>query len=206
MIERPQKDIDIIAFLSEILQANTQNYQSDFQYDIDTLQAAAAASDAENRSWLWMSRPSGTWCFKEREVFLQNTAANQNWQFYDYAADKIKAYRVEVCGRQGDRVFGNVYPLDYREHLERVKKLSIPAVRAVFLLEDGTEMTLTFNNFVADYRRMVSEHGVPLNSHYAPASEMRLAEILRQEHKAELLSKRGRVKKTHKASRSNIVR
>ena len=52
MIERPQKDIDIIAFLSEILQANTQNYQSDFQYDIDTLQAAAAASDAGNRSWL----------------------------------------------------------------------------------------------------------------------------------------------------------
>lgn len=206
MIEGPQKDIDIIAFLSEIVQANTRNYQTDFQYDIESLKAAAAASEVENRSLLWMSRPSGTWCFKEREVFLQNTSANQTWPFYDYQADKIKAYRVEVCGRQGDKVCGNVYPLNYREHLERVKKLSIPAVRAVFLLEDGVRMTLTFDNFAADYRRMVSEHGVPLNSHYAPASEMRLAEILRQEHKAELLSKRGRAKKTHKASRSNIVR
>lgn len=199
MIERPQKDIDIIAFLREILQANTQHYQTDFQYDIDSLQAAAAASEAENRSMLWMSRPSGTWCFKEREVFLQNTAANQTWQFYDYEADKIKAYRVEVCGRQGDKVFGNVYPLDYREHLERVKKLSVPAVKAVFLLTDGTTMTLTFDNFAADYRRMISEHGVPLNTHYAPASEMRLAEILRQEHKAELLGRKGRAKKQHKA-------
>ncbi len=199
MIERPQKDIDIIAFLREILQANTQHNQTDFQYDIDSLQAAAAASEAENRSMLWMSRPSGTWCFKEREVFLQNTAANQTWQFYDYEADKIKAYRVEVCGRQGDKVFGNVYPLDYREHLERVKKLSVPAVKAVFLLTDGTTMTLTFDNFAADYRRMISEHGVPLNTHYAPASEMRLAEILRQEHKAELLGRKGRAKKQHKA-------
>ena len=199
MIERPQKNIEIIAFLREILQANTQNYQSDFQYDIDSLQAAAAESKAENRSWLWMSRPSGTWCFKEREVFLQNTTANQTWQFYDYEAEKIKTYRVEVCGRQGDKVFGNVYPLDYREHLERVRKLSIPAVKAVYLLADGTTMSLTFDNFVADYRRMVAEHGVPLNIRYAPASEMRLANILRQEHKAELLSKKGRAKKPHKA-------
>lgn len=206
MIERPQKDIDIIAFLSEIVQANTRNYQSDFQYDIDTLQAAAAASEAENRSWLWMSRPSGTWCFKERDVFLQNTSANQAWPFYDYQANKIKAYRVEVCGRQGDKVFGNVYPLNYQEHLERVKKMSIPAVRAVFLLEDGIEMTLTFDNFAADYQRMVREHGAPLNSHYAPASEMRLAEILRQEHKAELLGRKIRVRKQHKASWSDIVR
>ena len=205
MIERPQKDIDIIAFLSEVVQMNTNNYQSDFQYDIETLQKAAA-SEAENRSLLWLSRPSGTWCFKEREVFLQNTAANQTWQFYDYQADKIKAYRLEVCGRQGDKVFGNVYPLNYREHLERVKKLSIPAVKADFLLADGTEMTLTFDNFAADYRRMISEHGAPLNTHYVPASEIRLTEILRQEHKAELLSKKGRAKKTHKASRANIVR
>ena len=199
MIERPQKNIEIIAFLREILQANTQHYQSDFQYDIDSLQAAALESKAENRSWLWMSRPSGTWCFKEREVFLQNTTANQTWQFYDYEADKIKAYRVEVCGRQGDKVFGNVYPLDYREHLERVRKLSIPAVKAVYLLADGTTMSLTFDNFVADYRRMVAEHGVPLNIRYAPASEMRLANILRQEHKAELLSKTCWAKKPHKA-------
>lgn len=205
MIKRPQKDIDIIAFLSEILQANTQNYQSDFQYDIDTLQAAAA-SDAKNRSLLWMSRPSGTWCFKEREVFLQNTSANQTWPFYDYQADKIKAYRVEVCGRQGDKVCGNVYPLNYREHLERVKKMSIPAVKADFLLPDGITITLTFEDFAADYRRMVSEHGEPLNTHYVPSSEMRLAEILRQEHKAELISRKSRVKKPHKASRSDIAR
>lgn len=206
MIELPQKGIDIIAFLREILKANTQNYQSDFQYDIETLQAAAEASEAENQSMLWMSRPSGTWCFKEREVFLHNTAASQTWQFYDYEADKIKACRVEICGRQGDKVFGNVYPLNYREHLERVKRLSIPAVRAVFLLADGTEMTLTFDNFADDYRRMVSEHGVPLNTHYAPASERRLAEILRQEHKAELLGGRSRTKKQHKTSRANITR
>jgi len=199
MIERPQKEVDIIAFLREIMQANTQHYQSDFQYDIDSLQAAAAASEAENRSLLWMSRPSGTWCFKEREVFLKNTNANQIWQFYDYEADKIKAYRVEVCGRQGDKVFGNIYPLDYREHLERVKKFSIPAVKAVCLLPDGTTMTLTFDDFAADYHKMVAEHGVPLNIHYAPASEMRLAEIIRQEHKAELLGRKGRSKKPHKA-------
>ena len=64
MIELPQRDIDIIAFLGEILQANTQHYQSDFQYDIDSLQAAAEAGEGENHSMLWMSRPSGTWCFK----------------------------------------------------------------------------------------------------------------------------------------------
>lgn len=67
------EDVDVIASLEAIMKQNTAFYQNDFDLDRNILQKAAASPTAEDRRLLWFSRPSGTSCFRERDVFLKGT-------------------------------------------------------------------------------------------------------------------------------------
>ena len=52
-----------------------------------------------------MSRPSGTYCFRERDVFLKGTQQHNTWKFYgEQTRAKILAYAVELTGTQGGTV------------------------------------------------------------------------------------------------------
>lgn len=75
----------------------------------------------ENRSFCWMSHPSGTWCLKERNVFLQGTYSHALWTHYDSCNERIKAFRVVVKGEKDGRIMGDIYPLVFDEHLRRVQ-------------------------------------------------------------------------------------
>lgn len=67
------EDVDVITSLEAIMKQNTAFYQNDFDLDRNILQKAAASPTAEDRRLLWFSRPSGTSCFRERDVFLKGT-------------------------------------------------------------------------------------------------------------------------------------
>ncbi len=67
------RQIELLPFLTDIVRTNTHAYQSDFDYDIRTLTRAVQEPNIENRTFYWMSRPSGTWCVRERDVFLRET-------------------------------------------------------------------------------------------------------------------------------------
>ena len=60
---RKYANVDIIAALGAVVELNTENYKSDFKYDIEMFREAALQPSAENRRFLWLSRPSGTYCF-----------------------------------------------------------------------------------------------------------------------------------------------
>ena len=53
---------DILNFLEKIVQRNTIAYKEDFDVDKEILWNSAQESSLEHRSFLWMSRPCGTWC------------------------------------------------------------------------------------------------------------------------------------------------
>lgn len=42
-----------------------------------------------------------------------------------------KAYAIEVTGLEDGKVVGNLYPMDYQEHVEYMKKMSVPVEKAV---------------------------------------------------------------------------
>ena len=69
------EDVDVIASLEMIMKQNTAFYQSDFDIDRRILREAAARPAAEDKRLLWFSRPSGTCCVRERDVFLQGDKA-----------------------------------------------------------------------------------------------------------------------------------
>ena len=69
------ENMDVIAALEAIMHQNTAYYQSDFAYDIKMLREAARSDQPEDKLLLWLSRPSGTFCFRERDVLLKDTQA-----------------------------------------------------------------------------------------------------------------------------------
>ena len=109
------EDVDIIGALRKIMLHNTQNYQSDFEYDIRMLTGAAQSGTA-NRSFLWMSRDNGTWCFPARDVYIRNTPSNHTWSYYSYL-DSVKAFWIELNGVKNGVVNGNIVELDIRNML-----------------------------------------------------------------------------------------
>lgn len=135
------EDVDVIASLEAIMKQNTAFYQNDFDLDRNILQKAAASPTAEDRRLLWFSRPSGTSCFRERDVFLKGTRQHNTWRFYgEQTRDKVLAYAVELTGIVNGKSKGNLYELDYPQHFRHVKEQALPADNYTLLYEHGERM------------------------------------------------------------------
>ena len=62
------EDVDVFTALEAVMKQNTGFYQSDFEIDKQIIAEAAAKPGREDRTLLWLCRPSGTHCFRERDV------------------------------------------------------------------------------------------------------------------------------------------
>lgn len=132
------EDVDVIASLEMIMKQNTAFYQSDFDIDRRILREAAARPAAEDKRLLWFSRPSGTCCVRERDVFLQGTRQHNTWRFYgEQTRDKILAYAVELTGTERGKIKGNLYELDYPQHFREVIEKSVAADSYTLIYEHG---------------------------------------------------------------------
>ncbi len=188
-----EKKADIIPFLESIVEENTRSYQSDLKIDERILQAAMLETYQEDRTFLWMSRPCGTHCLLEREVFLRETEAHKTWTHYDYDAEHIKAFRVVVApGRPGAFVLGQIRPLNYGEQIQRVKQnaLSVHTVKLAF--EDGTSRMMTFEDYRKEVSGLISAHGKAKTICYFPANELDLRCVLQAERAISAARKRTR--------------
>lgn len=132
------EQVDIIASLDAIMRQNTAFFQSDFDIDKEILREAAARSAAEDKQLLWLSRPSGTYCFRERDVFLKDTRQHNTWRFYgEQTNDTVLAYAVELTGKENGKLMGNLYELDYPQHFRRVAENAVPADNCTLIYEHG---------------------------------------------------------------------
>ena len=77
-----EENIDILAFLEQVMLKNIHSYQSDFQYDIARLRDATLESDPERRTFYWMSRLAGIWLVTERDTFLRGSNGHTIWTHY----------------------------------------------------------------------------------------------------------------------------
>ena len=133
------ENVDVTASLEAIMKQNTAFYQSDFDIDKEIIKRAAESPNAGDKMLLWFSRPSGTYCFRERDVFISDTAPHNTWRFYkEQTRDHILAYAVELTGTQDGKIKGNLYELDYERHYERVKDNTLAAGTVTLMYEHGT--------------------------------------------------------------------
>lgn len=132
------EQVDVIASLDAIMRQNTAFFQSDFDIDKEILREAAARSAAEDKKLLWLSRPSGTYCFRERDVFLKDTRQHNTWKYYgEQTNDTVLAYAVELTGKENGKLMGTLYELDYPQHFRRVAEKSVPADNYTLIYEHG---------------------------------------------------------------------
>lgn len=133
------ENVDIFTSLGAIMRQNTAFYQSDFEIDKEIFQKAAASHTAEDKTLLWFSRPSGTHCFKARDVFLQDTSPYNTWRYYgEQGNDKILAYAVELAGNEDGIIKGNLYELDFLQQFQRIAAHAIPADTYTLIYEHGS--------------------------------------------------------------------
>lgn len=135
---------DLLKPLEEIMRTHTENYQADFEFDKEILTDAAREAERsplEDRIFLWLVRPNGTWCLRERNVFLRDSWEYQVWLYYgEQTRDKMLAYGVEVTGMEMGTVKGKVYELNYRKHFGHVKEEALSASWTKLVYEKGVRV------------------------------------------------------------------
>jgi hypothetical protein len=118
------ENVDVIDTLRKIMQHNTEYYQTDFEYDIRQLTDAAEVERGP-KGFLWASRKSGTLCYAERNVFIQDISAHNSWCYYiGSPSERLKAFWIKLGEMQDKTVMGNIVELDYEAHVKEVKRVS----------------------------------------------------------------------------------
>lgn len=64
--------------------------------------------------------------------------------------------------------FGDLYPLNYREYVERMKQLTCPIGNVAVAFEDGNVITIPYQERRQLMNRLMPEHGVPKTMTYLP--------------------------------------
>ena len=187
MAQRNDYQPDILSYLAEVVKQNTRAYAADFDYDAKRLWDSAQETDMERRSFLWMSRPCGTWCVPERETYLQNSRAYKTWTFYADQPNGIKAYRIVVEGIRDGKLAGKVIPIDYAKQVRRVMQSALPVAKIQYRDKDEYFCENSYHAFMNS--ALPYEDGIH-DIRYVPESEAELTRIMMLEHRMESQEKR----------------
>ena len=71
------ENVDVLASLQQIMQQNTAAFQNDFDIDKKILTQAAKSKNAENKVYLWFSRPNGTHFVVEVSPWFERIASSK---------------------------------------------------------------------------------------------------------------------------------
>lgn len=154
-------NVDVLETLRKIMEHNTDYYQTDFQYDVDMLREAAGDRNA-GRNFFWMSRGSGTWCFRERDIYIRNTNAHNTWNYYGGGnkSEHVKTYWVELNGVRDDKVLGNITEMDYQKHLDYLCMHSFdPASAEVVFKNPNGCRTFSYPEYNQNYQSIAQRYG-----------------------------------------------
>ena len=176
------ENVDVIDTLRKIMQHNTEHYQFDFEFDVERLQRAAEDSRG-SRCFLWLSRGFGTWCFEERDVYIRNTHAFNTWDYYNHSSENVKAFAVEIEALQDKAVVGHVFELDYKTHIEDVRKncFNAQSVEAVFKHPDsnnGYIRKFDIDEYNTNWNSIGQRYGEIETLLYEVGDEQRLQDVL----------------------------
>lgn len=164
------------------MELHTQHYKDDFDLDKELIPKLALSGEPEDRHLLWLSRPCGTYTLREWEVYLEGSHANKVWKFYhEQTKDPGLACALSIKEVQDGKVIGNIYPLDYGPHVERVKLLTCPIGKVAVLFEDGANITTPYQNQRQLMNELMPVHGSPKTMTKLPENERELAIILKRE-------------------------
>lgn len=164
------------------MERNTKHYQSDFELDVGTFQQIAQTPVPNKPVLYWMSRPSGTWCFQERDLFIRDSQAFHTWQYYKDSRDTILSYAVEITGMSGGHIMGNLYAQDYRAVTKHLEQTAQNAVSVLIRFEGQKEaMRFSYMDYQADRLSIHAKFGKAETFRLEPEDPLRFKDILQSE-------------------------
>lgn len=173
-----RENIDILSFLEDVMLRNTRDYREDFQFDVRKLTNAAQAKDAVDRSFYWMSRPCGTWCLNERAVLIRDSFEHSAWTIYESEAKTVKAFRVTVTGQEQGRPVGNVYPIDYKSQVSRIKRTALHAETVSLTFLNRQTITFPCDEVKGRLKNITAQYGSIEKIHYNVQDEYELERLI----------------------------
>lgn len=187
------ENVDVIASLQAVMKQNTAHYQSDFQYDADLFRAAAKSADSMEKTFLWLSRPDGTFCERERDALLRDTEQHLEWSTYGGASETLLAFAVKIDGMERGKVKGSLYQLDYAAHAEHLKEIALPRHHATLTFEGGAKRTCSLQDYPGHQNAIMARYGKIAAVQYEPADAGQLAALLRAEREGRETLAPGRI-------------
>lgn len=175
-------NIDILNVMQTIVDSRVKHYRSDFEYDVQTLREAALKPERTDRTFVWMSRTSGTWLLHEQNVFIKESHEYSVFTYYaEQTRDKIHAFIVEAGSLDDGTVRGNLYALDYRRYYSHVKASAVSAGSIIITYENGQRTIPPTQHFSAspDY-----ELGAFVSFKFVPESPEQLETVLANEKRS----------------------
>ncbi|MCI8645051.1 MAG: hypothetical protein HFG79_16585 [Lachnospiraceae bacterium] len=163
------RDVDVLKTLQKIMEHNTEYYQTDFQYDRETLTDAAKDRNAPKR-FFWLTRRGGTHCFMEEHVYLKETSQHNSWNSYGSSrGEHPRTFWVELQGQdmEEDGVRGSIFEIDYQKHLDYLSTHSVTPdwVDIVFQNRPGYQ-TFGFQEYWENWQSIGQEYGRVENVNY----------------------------------------
>ena len=160
------ENVDVLASLQQIMQQNTAAFQNDFDIDKKILTQAAKSKNAENKVYLWFSRPNGTHCLRERDVFLRGTREHNTFRFYhEQTKERVLAYAVVLSGMESGKVKGSIYELDYAAKAKLAIQTALRTDNNRLIYENGSRELPKEYRFEAtpdrEYGKFVCYEAVP---------------------------------------------
>ena len=141
------ENVDVLASLQQIMQQNTAAFQNDFDIDKKILTQAAKSKNAEDKVYLWFSRPNGTHCLHEQ------------------TKERVLAYAVVLSGMESGKVKGSIYELDYAAKAELAIQTALRTDNNRLIYENGSRELPKEYRFEAtpdrEYGKFVRYEAVP---------------------------------------------
>jgi hypothetical protein len=181
--------VDLIDFLGKISQRVIIHYPNDFNHDKEAFWRAVGSENPNEKRLMWHVSSYGTHTHTEHDTFVRDTGAYNYWVDYRPNEPDMFGYAVEITGRNGDVVLGNVYEVgDYAKHAEYVRHTAFPLDSVSLTYSDewgenaGKTITVPRREYDNDRHRLMSESGVVKKIRYHPAGNMgNLSEFLLRE-------------------------
>ncbi len=186
--------VDLIDFLGKIADKVIVHYPKDWQIDVERLYAAAGSDDPEDKRMMWHVSAWGTHLNKERETFIRDTGAFHTWVDYPRKDSDTFGYAVEITGRKGHVITGNVFDLGhYHAHAAHVREEALVLEMLTLNYSDswgvnaGKSVTVPRFEYDDNRHRLMSESGDVTDIVYHPYEGVReMSDLLRSERAARM--------------------
>ena len=175
-------NVDLLSFLGGISDKVIIHYPRDWDIDKDSLAYRADSLDHNDKRFAWHVSSYGTHLVNEREMFIRDTGDFNYWTNYRPNDPDMFGYFIEITGREGNRIIGNVYDVgNYAEHVKHVRENALPLHTVTLVYENdwgenaGKTITVSRNEYDTDRHRLMSESGNIKNIYYHPPDESDLS-------------------------------